>query len=352
MHKVRAKLALRRTGFHVRSACVFMLLIVAAVSVSLLGIRGQASTVVVVAVILFATGVAWLAVSREWQAVRQLAQAVGRWGGRPSDTAALNLDILSQSTDPDIAALAGGMHALATRIVDSAQREHQFTRDVSHELRNPLTVMKISVDRLLDSPQLGAEDLRAARNIHLASLELEVMVDALLALAREPDMRMGEERFVANEVVRREVASARERLSDRQVELKLEESARFALEGSARGFAVLCGQLIRNAYQQTDTGLIEVRLSPQMLSVSNVVALPVAEATRLHQARIASRHGFELSIARRISDRFAWPLELDNKGDESRNVARISFARWFPPESVDAPLVANGDVVNKGDVAN
>jgi signal transduction histidine kinase len=344
MHKVRAKRALRRTGFHIRSACVFLLLIVAAVSVSLLGIRGQAPPVVVVVVILATTGLAWLAVSREWQAVRQLAQAVGRWEGGPQDAATLDLADLSQSTDPDIAALAGGVHALAARIVDSAQREHEFTRDVSHELRSPLTVVKISVDRLLDSPRLGPEDLRAARNLRHASLELEVMVEALLALARGPDLRAGEERFVANEVVRGVVANARERLSDRPVELRLEESARFALEGSARGFAVLCGQLIRNAYQQTDSGLIEIHLSPQMFSVSNSVALPVTQVTRSHRARSASRHGFELSIAHRISDRFAWPLELDNEGDESRNVARISFPRWFPPESVDAPLQSKVNV--------
>lgn len=346
MHKVRAKRALRRTGFHVRSACIFMLLIVAAVSVSLLGIRGQAPAVVVVAVILFTTGLAWLAVSREWQAVRQLAQAVGRWEGGPRDTATLDLEDLSRSTDPDIAALAAGVHALAAHIVDSAQREHEFTRDVSHELRSPLTVVKISVDRLLDSSRLGPADLRAARNLRQASLELEVMVEALLALARGPDLRIGEEHFVANEVVRGVVANARERLSGRPVELRLEESARFALEGSARGFAVLCGQLIRNAYQQTDAGLIEIHLSPQMFSVSNPVALPVDQATRLHQARSASRHGFELSIAHRISDRFAWPLELGNGGDASRNVARISFPHWFPPEVVDAPPQNRMNVAN------
>lgn len=347
MHRVRAKQAVRRTGFfHVRSACVFLLLGVAVISVSLLGIRGQAPAVAVVAVILFAVWLAWLAVSREWQAVRQLARAVGHLeAGRPGTTTS-DLDVLSRSTDTDIATLAGGVHALATRVVDSTQREHQFTRDVSHELRSPLTVVKISVDRLLDSPQLGTEDLRAARNIRQASLELEVMVEALLALARGPDLRVGEERFVANEVVHWVVANARERLFGRPVELRLDESARFALEGSARGFAVLCGQLIRNAYQQTDSGLIEIHLSPQMLSVSNTVAPPVTQATRSHQARAASRHGFELSIAHRISDRFAWPLELDNEGDESRNVARISFSRWFPPESVDAPLQDRMKVAN------
>ncbi len=346
MHKARAKWTLHRTGFLVRSACVFILSMVAVASVSLLGIRGQAPTFVVIGVIVLTTGLGWLAVTREWQAVRELAVAVGHWGGRPPDTVALSLDSLSRSTDPDIAALAGGVHALATRIVDSAQREHQFTRDVSHELRSPLTVVKMSVDRLLGSSQLGVEDLRAVRNIRQASLELEVMVEALLALARGPDLRVGEERFVANEVVRGVVANARERLSDWPVELRLEESARFALEGSARGFAALCGQLIRNAYQQTDTGLIEIHLSPQMLSVSNSVAVAVAEATRAHHAHVASRHGFELSIAHRISDRFAWPLELDNQGDELRNVARISFPRSFPPEAADAPLQNQRSVAN------
>lgn len=329
--KVRANPALRRAGFHVRIACMFVVLVAAIIIVTVLGMRGRAPAVLVVAVIVLTTGLAWLAVWNEWRAVRQLAKLVGGWDGNSPDVESLDLHFLSRPTDPDVAALAGGLHSLATRISDCAQREHQFTRDVSHELRSPLTVVKMSVDRLLDVPRLSDADTRTVRRIQRASLELETMVEALLVLAREPDGRTGEERFVANDVVRMEVASARELLRGRPIELKFQESARFALEGSARGFGVLCGQLIRNACQQTDEGPVLIALTPDMLSVSNGVAPLITDATRSRQARAVSRHGFELGIAQRISDRFVWPLELQS-GDEHSNVARIRFPHWLPPE--------------------
>ena len=329
--EVRAKPAFRRAGFHVRIACMFVLLVAAIISVSLLGIHGRAPSLLVVAVIVLTTGLAWLAVWNEWQAVRRLAQLVGGWEGNPTDVESLNLNFLSRPSDPDIATLAGSLHSLATRITDCGQRERQFTRDVSHELRSPLTVVKMSVYRLLDSARLSGTDLQTVRRIRRASLELETMVDALLVLAREPDVHADDERFVANDVVRVEVESAREQLLGGPIELKFEESSRFALEGSARGFAVLCGQLIRNACQQTDEGRVLVQLTPAMLSVSNSVALPIADATRSRQARSVSRHGFELGVAQRISDRFVWPLELQSDEDHG-NVARIRFPRWLPPE--------------------
>lgn len=329
--EVRAKPLLRRGGFHLRIACMFVLLIAAIVSIALLGIHGQAPALLVMAVIVFTTGLAWLAVWEEWQAVSRLARLVGRWDGNPADLEALDLQFLSRPTDPDVSALAGSLHSLATRIADNAEREHQFTRDVSHELRSPLTVVKMSVDRLLDDPRLNDADMRTVRRIRRASMELEAMVEALLVLAREPDAHAGEERFVANDVVRMEVESARNLLIGRPVELKFEESTRFALEGSARGFGLLCGQLIRNACQQTDEAPVLIQLTPDMLSVSNSVAAPITDATRSRQARSVDRHGFELGIAQRISDRFVWPMELQSD-ENHRNVARIRFPRWLPPE--------------------
>lgn len=341
-NEVRAKPALRRGGFHVRVACMFVLLVASIVSVTLLGIHGRAPALLVVGVIVLTTGLAWLAVWHEWQAIRWLARVVGGWRGNPPDAEALDLELRPRAMDPDVVVLVGCLRALATRIGEYAQRERRFTRDVSHGLRSPLTVVKMSVDRLLGASHLSDADTLTVRRIQRASIELEAMVDALLVLAREPDTRSGVERFVANDVVRTEVGSARELLQGRPIELEFEESARFALEGSARGFAVLCGQLIRNACQQTDEGPILIRLTPDMLSVSNSAPPLVNDATRARQARAVSRHGFELDIAQRISDRFVWPLELQSD-PEHRNVAQVRFPHRLPPEVVNEAMTARCD---------
>lgn len=331
--RVVATPAFRQGGFRRRVAWVFVLQVVVVTIISLMGVYGVAPALAVVAVIVFTTVLAWLAVRHEWRSVRRLAKLVGHWSGDSPDPASLRLDRMSAQTDADVAALANGLHGFATRIADYTQRERSFTRDASHELRSPLTVIKMSVDMLGDEQGLSDFGARYVRRIRRASLEMEAMVEALLVLAREPDPQAADERFMVNDVLRTELDSARELLSGRPIELRLEESARFALAGSARGFSVLCWQLIRNACQQTDEGQVLVRVTPGMVSVSNAATPVTASATRSRRASGASRHGFELAIAQRISDRFAWPLELQTS-DDQKNVARIRFTDPLPPDAV------------------
>ncbi len=320
-------------AFRRRVAWVFALQSLVIVIVSLMGAYDVAPLLAVLTVVLITTVMAWLAVRHEWRVVRRLARMVGRLDGHAPDLESLRLDNLSAQTDADVAALARGLHDFATRLADYNQRERSFTRDASHELRSPLTVIKMSVDMLGDEPGLSDFGARSVRRIRRASLEMEALVEALLVLAREPDKHADAEYFVVNDVLRDEIASAREMLSGRPVELQLEEPARFALGGSASAFAVLCWQLIRNACQQTDEGRVVVRVAPGMVTVSNLDAPMAADklATGPQRAQGASRHGFEMAIAQRISDRFSWPLELQTLG-ERQHVARIHLPETLPVE--------------------
>jgi hypothetical protein len=110
----------------------------------------------------------------------------------------------------------------------------------------------------------------------------------------------------------------------------LDEQARFALQGPRRVFSVLCWQLIRNACQQVEQGRVLVTVSPGCVAVSNRAPAHASDggaATVLPPG--ADRHGFELAIAQRISDRFKWPLELQSNPGQ-QNVARIRFPNPLP----------------------
>lgn len=325
--------AFRPGAFRRRVAWVFGLQFVVIVVISLMGVYDVAPALAVLAVIAFTTVLSWLAVRHEWRSVRRLARMVGRLDDHSPDPASLRLDELSAQTDADVVSLARGLQGFARRIADYNQRERSFTRDASHELRSPLTVIKMSVDMLADETGLSEFGARSVRRIRRASLEMEALVEALLVLAREPDEHAEAEYFVVNDVLHTELASARELLSGRPVELQLEEPVRFALSGSARGFSVLCWQLIRNACQQTEEGRVIVRVAPGLVTVSNLDAPVAAAAVRPGPQRVhgASRHGFELAIAQRISDRFDWPLELQTLSDR-QNIARIHLAETLPVE--------------------
>jgi signal transduction histidine kinase len=334
MDSRRKPVATFRVGaFRRRIAWVFGLQFLAVAIICVMGIYDVAPVTAVIAVIVITTTLAWSATRRGWLPVRALARIINRWDGQHSDPDTSQLSRLSLDTDADVAALASGLHGFATRIAGYNQRERNFTRDASHELRSPLTVIKMSADMLADEDGLSDFGNRSVRRIKRATREMEALVEALLILARESDTGLDSERFVVNDVLRHELESARELLVGRPIELELEESARFALQGSSRVFSVLCWQLIRNACQQTEQGRVVISVLPGEVTVSNHAdPLVVADGSQTARSHGADRHGFELAIAQRISDRFKWPLELQTRPGQE-NVAHIRFPHPLPVEA-------------------
>jgi signal transduction histidine kinase len=325
----------RAGAFKRRIAWVFGLQFVAVLIIWAMGIYNVAPWAAVIVVMLITTILAFLAIQREWEPIRSLARVMNGWNDQQPDPDAFQPDHLPPDTDADVASLARGLNGFAARIADYNQRERNFTRDASHELRSPLTVIKMSIDMLADEKGLSDFGARSVRRINRASRELEMLVEAMLVLARDADTPADTERFVVNDVLQKELQSARELLAGRPIELCLEQPARFALEGSARAFSVLCWQLLRNACQQTEQGSVVVRVSADAVSVINRVSphYPASGDTHQQHGDGVNRHGFELAIARQVSGRFGWPLELQTHAGQE-NIARIRFTRTLPAEDV------------------
>jgi signal transduction histidine kinase len=314
--------AFRRGAFHRRLVLIFGLQLVAVVVACLMGFYDVAPMGAVLVLIVIVSLLAWLAARRQWRPVSALARVVSGWNEQQPDLASLQPDQLPRDTDADLAELARGLYAFASRIAGYNQRERNFTRDASHELRSPLTIIKMSTDMLADEPGLGESGQRSLRRIRRATRELESVVEALLILARESDNGQGEHEFVVNDVLRRALDDAREGLHGRLVTLQLDEPARFALHGSPRVFAVLCGQLIRHAGQHAaGQGKVVVTVLPGAVTVSS--------AGPAGMPRGGGQQGFELAIAQRISERFAWPLEW-NGDDDAQSTVRVRFPHPLP----------------------
>lgn len=318
---VHAAHRFRRGLFHRRLAIIFGLQLLAIVVACLMGFYNVAPMGAVLVLIVIVSALAWLAARRQWAPVSALAQAVSDWDEQAAGLDGWRPDQLSRRTDADVATLASSLYALANRIAGYNQRERNFTRDASHELRSPLTVIKMSADMLADDPSLGEFGQRSVQRIKRSTREMEALVEALLILARESDNGLTEEDFVVNDVIRHELPDVLEMLEGRPITLELEEPARFALHGSPRVFAVLCWQLIRNACQQCEGGTVVITVMPGVVTVTHRGEPPMPAS--------ANRHGFELAIAQRISERFQWPLELQTR-EGRRHVARIRFPESMP----------------------
>lgn len=311
----------RRGLFHRRLASIFGLQLLAVVIACLMGFYDVAPAGAVLALIVIVSVLAWLAARRQWAPVSRLAQAVSDWDEQKPDLSGWRPDELARRTDADVATLASSLYGFANRIAGYNQRERNFTRDASHELRSPLTVIKMSADMLADDPMLGEFGQRSVQRIKRSTREMEALVEALLILARESDNGLTEEDFIVNDVIRHELPDVLDMLEGRPITLDLEEPARFMLHGSPRVFAVLCWQLIRNACQQAEGGTVVVTVMPGVVTVTHRGEMSTPAAV--------NRHGFELAIAQRISERFHWPLELQTR-EGRRHIARIRFPESTP----------------------
>ena len=83
---------------------------------------------------------------------------------------------------------AGRRSALARfaqRLNEFVERERNFTRDASHELRSPLTVIRMAASIILEDPQVSEATRRTATRIQRACQNMRASFPAL----REPDHR-------------------------------------------------------------------------------------------------------------------------------------------------------------------
>ncbi|MGH8113986.1 MAG: sensor histidine kinase, partial [Rhodanobacteraceae bacterium] len=298
---------------------------------------GLIPVVLVVLIIYLATWLTYRASRKALSPVVALAKVVRRWNPDNPEPAALAPGNLPAASDSDVEVLVAALYNFANRVEAFVERERNFTRDASHELRTPLTVMKIAVDVLADE-DMSPFAQRSLARIRRSVREMEALIETFLVLARESDIGLREEDFLANDVVGAEVARYRELLFGKPVELSLVEHARFALHAPPRVFAVMVGNLIRNACLYTEQGSVTVEVEDDKVRVVDTGSgmseedLERAFQTFYRGSRTGDKgHGIGLAIVRRIADRYGWQVKLESTlGSGTTAVAQFPSAR--PPD--------------------
>jgi signal transduction histidine kinase len=302
---------------------------------------GFVPLILVLLIIYITTWLTYRASRRALSPVIALAKVVRDWDPKQPDLAALDPRNLSSDPDGDVETLARALHGYASRIEEFVERERNFTRDASHELRSPLTVIKLAGDVLVEE-DVSPFAQRALQRIRRSVRDMEAMLETFLLLARESDTGLPQEEFVVNDAVREEVERAQPLLEGKPVTLELEERTRFALRAPPRVFAAMIGNLIRNACLYTESGTVRVRIDEDSVSVADSgIGMSADEIARTHQPYFragrstSAGHGVGLSIVRRLSERFGWPVDLRSEVGAG-TTATIHF-----PQRLPAPAVAS-----------
>lgn len=260
-----------------------------------------------------------------------LAGVVQHWDPKKPNLATLAPEQLPLDVEGEVLVLAHALHDFASQIEAFVERERDFTRDASHELRSPLTVIRIACDVLCAEEDLPPYAKRQIKRILSSARDMEALIESFLILAREGDQGLPEEDFVINEVVADEVEKARPLVSGKPVELRIHEHAAFALHGSPRVLRVILSNLIRNACAYTESGSVVVHIHPDHISVEDTgCGMTAEELDRAFDPffrgglRKEGGQGVGLTIVRRLSTRFGWPVTMESQAGVG-TTARVRF---------------------------
>ena len=86
--------------------------------------------------------------------------------------------------DDELKRLADTFDAMLERLEDAFTAQRRFVADASHELRNPLAIIRTNSDLGIDDPDRAEDGLRRMQRIRRAADRMAKLVDDLLALAR------------------------------------------------------------------------------------------------------------------------------------------------------------------------
>lgn len=162
---------------------------------------------------------------------------------------------LALPPDRELAELASSFNTMAAQLEHQQHLRRQLVADIAHELRTPLSVLRLQLESLED----GVEQPTPA-TLHSLSEEVSLLtrlVDdlRLLSLADAGQLSLAPEELDAGTVTERAVAAALPRARQQQIDLRAEApDAPLAVIADPQRLAQILANLIENALRYTPAG--------------------------------------------------------------------------------------------------
>lgn len=208
----------------------------------------------------------------------------------------------------EIGTLAHTINQLFQRISDFSRREREFTSHASHEMRTPVTVIKGAVEIL--KGRIGPDERNLQRplaRIERAVTDMEMLVDTFLALARQGKGPDEETNCRLLPIVERVVATHQYLLRDKPVEVEVRSTEDGVVKARPSMAIIALGNLIRNAFQYTRRGRIEIVVGKNRVSVMD-------NGPGIEDDRKGA--GLGLAIVERICETSGWGFSIETEPGE------------------------------------
>lgn len=219
--------------------------------------------------------------------------------------------------DEEVAQLARALDDYQNRIKRMLQREQEFTANISHELRTPITTILTSCELLVAAADIPIKAYQRIKMIEAAATRMGEQIQALLFLAREQALGVIETVAVA-ECVYDAADPLMVEISRKKLAFEVLIAPDVVLAVNRQALHTVLMNLIRNAVQYTPNGYIRVGFDNQRLSISDSgigiepAYLPLLYERFFRGSTQGQGLGIGLAIVKRICDHYGWLIEVNS----------------------------------------
>jgi len=138
------------------------------------------------------------------------------------------------------------------RLDQAFEDQRQFIQETSHELRNPLAVIRTNLDVVLNDPKANLEEFRFSGEVaNRAAVRMSALVDDLLLLAHHERRDIDREPIFLSQVVSETIEDFSAFAKKNNVSLTLEMSSEIKVIGDAAALRRALANLLSNAIRIT-----------------------------------------------------------------------------------------------------
>jgi signal transduction histidine kinase len=288
--------------------------------------------------VLFVTslGVGWVVAGRVLRPIGRITEVA-----REIQATDLSRRIELGGPDDELRRLADTFDEMLGRLDEAFESQRRFIHEASHELRNPLAVIRTNLDVCLSDPDATVEDLRRTGEIVRKSTErMARLVDDLLVYARQGTLSLERSRFDAAELVAEAAEEFATTAAERHIRLEVQAPAGLWVDGDRLALRQALANLLANAVRVSPAGsTIRVSAGAQPPWVWMAVqdegpGIAPEDAERVFQrfwrgdgpgGAADGRSGLGLTIVRQIAEAHGGQVKLAS--EPGRGAA---FALWLP----------------------
>jgi signal transduction histidine kinase len=255
---------------------------------------------------------------------------------KKTDPDHLPTDLSAFFYDDEVGTLAQALEQAMGRVRLFIQREQQFTRNASHELRTPVTVIKGAVELLKQNPGLENPGIRPpVLRIERSVLDMEDTIDSFLWLAREKDDLKTNEKCDVLMLIKDTISHHQHLIESKSLVLELINEADLRLSAPRSLLRIVLSNIIKNAFNYTTSGKIKVFVKSDRVCIENTgIGISSDILPKVTEPSVRGREskgmGIGLAIVKMICERMNWHFEIQSETENGTIVQLIFMEEQRP----------------------